>query len=80
MLHIDIYKHFTGKVYVFTNSVLCLGGAFPQQESGNKTESAISSQLQNTENWTTSMENRCVFEWKIFPGHTSARDPIVDGE
>ena len=44
---------------------------FNLQEFGNRTESVILSQIQNTENWTTSMENWFVLERKIFPGHTT---------
>ena len=44
-----------------------------QQESGTKTDPAISSQLQNTENWTTSMENRLCSSGRFFPGRTTAQ-------
>ena len=59
-LHKDIYKQCTAKVYVFSDSVLCRGGKcniLNQQELVWQTDSATSSQLQSTENWTTSPEN-----------------------
>ena len=59
-LHKDIYMQCTAKVYVFSDSVLCRGGKcniLNQQELVCQTGSAISYQLQNTENWTTSLEN-----------------------
>ena len=46
-------------------SVLSVHNILNERESANKTESAISS------SWTLSMENRFVFKWKVFPGHTA---------
>ena len=72
---LKIYRKFTAKVYVFSDSVLCLGGQCPQYpESARVSEQKKISTFVSTSEYRE-LENLTggpfVFEWKAFPGHTT---------
>ena len=75
LLHRKIYRQFTAKVYVFSDSVLCLGGQCPQypasarvSEQKKISTSVSTSEYRELENLTG---GPFVFELKVFPGHTT---------
>ena len=64
-LHRDIYKQFTATVCVFSDSVLCLGGKCPQYPQSTRI-------WENLERYNLDGEP-FVFEWEIFPRHTTTQ-------
>ena len=75
-LHKDIYKQCTAKVYVFSDSVLCLGGKYNilnQQEFGKQDRlcNFVSTpEYRELDNLTG---EPFVLEWNIFPGPTTTQ-------
>ena len=75
LLHRDTYKQSTAKVYVFSDSVLCLVGKCPQYpayarvwEQDRISTSVPTAEYRELDSFTG---EPFVFEWKIFPGHTA---------
>ena len=87
LLHEDAIKLSTAKVYVFSDSVLCLGGRiaeYPQSvKKLGRTESNGLHNLLFIVSWTLNGEP-IVFEWTIFPtahhAEATPKRPKHDGE
>ena len=73
----EIYEQLQSKVYVFSDSLLCLvGKSPPHPRSGEIWEQERIAYFVASKEYQELFDNAgepVVFEWRIFPGHTTAQ-------